>query len=103
MPQERSQVSVRALAMIAGGDKDQLIQGLEMVIKQLFMDLRRFEISTIDPLNTPFNPELHEAAATVLRDDVEANTVVEVRRRGYLLGAKLIRPAQVVVSAPDES
>ena len=51
----------------------------------------------------PFDPNVHEAVATVPANGVEPGTVVREVRRGWRLGDALLRPAQVVVVAAREA
>ena len=46
-----------------------------------------------------FDPARHEAIAHLASDTAPENMVIKQVRRGYLLGNKLLRPAQVVVSS----
>ncbi|MEU4216625.1 nucleotide exchange factor GrpE [Actinoplanes sp. NPDC026623] len=48
----------------------------------------------------PFDPTRHEAVAHLTSADVSEPTCVEVMRRGYLLGERLLRPALVAVADP---
>ena len=48
----------------------------------------------------PFDPTRHEAVAHLTSADVTEPTCVEVMRRGYLLGERLLRPALVAVADP---
>jgi molecular chaperone GrpE len=50
----------------------------------------------------PFDPNLHEAVATMPSDDLEPGVVAREVRRGWRLGDALLRPAQVVVATPGE-
>jgi len=52
----------------------------------------------IDAVGEPFNPHRHEAILH-MPSDKPAETVLEQVRRGYLLGEKLLRAAQVIVSS----
>jgi molecular chaperone GrpE len=57
----------------------------------------------VNPLNEPFNPELHQAMTMQPSAEVEPNTVTAVMQKGYLLNDRLVRPAMVIVSkAPEE-
>lgn len=49
----------------------------------------------------PFDPTRHEAVAHLTSADVTETTCVEVMRRGYLLGERLLRPAMVAVADPE--
>jgi molecular chaperone GrpE len=48
----------------------------------------------------PFDPTRHEAVAHQTSEDVTESTCVEVMRRGYTLGERLLRPALVAVADP---
>lgn len=49
----------------------------------------------------PFDPNRHEAVAHQTSADVTEATCVEVMRRGYTLGERLLRPAMVAVADPE--
>ena len=49
----------------------------------------------------PFDPNRHEAVAHQTSADVTEATCVEVMRRGYMLGERLLRPAMVAVADPE--
>ncbi|MGX6604479.1 nucleotide exchange factor GrpE [Micromonosporaceae bacterium Da 78-11] len=48
-----------------------------------------------------FDPNRHEAVAHLMSADVTEPTCVEVMRRGYTLGERLLRPAMVAVADPE--
>ncbi|SNY63436.1 nucleotide exchange factor GrpE [Paractinoplanes atraurantiacus] len=48
-----------------------------------------------------FDPNRHEAVAHLTSPDVTEPTCVEVMRRGYTLGERLLRPALVAVADPE--
>jgi len=48
-----------------------------------------------------FDPNRHEAVAHLTSPDVTESTCVEVMRRGYTLGERLLRPALVAVADPE--
>jgi molecular chaperone GrpE len=73
-------------------------EGFQMVYNQLMDVLKKFNVTPIDAIGEPFNPHRHEAI-THLPSDKPAETVIEQVRRGYMLGEKLLRAAQVVVSS----
>jgi molecular chaperone GrpE len=49
----------------------------------------------------PFDPNRHEAVAHQTSADVSEPTCVDVMRRGYTLGERLLRPAMVAVADPE--
>ena len=61
--------------------------------------LERGGVAIVDPLGEPFDPSKHEALAMVPNEEGEPNTVIEVVQKGYLLNARVVRAARVVVSA----
>lgn len=48
-----------------------------------------------------FDPTRHEAVAHLTSPDVTEATCVEVMRRGYTLGERMLRPALVAVADPE--
>jgi molecular chaperone GrpE len=79
-----------------------LVEGVELVLRELHALLAKHGVVPIDALGQPFDPALHEAMAQVPDAARPANTVVEVFQRGYQLRGRLLRPARVVVSRPPE-
>lgn len=71
---------------------------LDSVRTELLEVLLRRGLRRVDVLGEPFDPRVHEAVGRApVADPADAGRVVEVRRPGYLLADRLIRPAQVVV------
>ena len=73
-------------------------KGMEMIFNQMMESLKSLNVSEINPVGEPFDPEEHNAVMHVDDDTVEDNTVVEVLRKGYKLGEKVIRFAMVKVA-----
>ncbi len=77
---------------------DELLRkGVELTQRELHRLLQAEGVTRIETVGQPFDPEWHEALATV-SGQAEANTVVEEIEAGYKLGNKLLRPAKVVVA-----
>lgn len=76
--------------------------GFQMVYDQLQAVLRRVGVTSFEASGA-FDPHLHEAVSHAPSAEHPADTIVAQLRRGYRLGEKLLRPAQVVVSSgpPD--
>ena len=74
-------------------------KGMKMILEQLEAMLEKQNVSVIDALGKPFDPNIHQA---IKREEAtEAfpeNTVCEVFQKGYMLGERLIRPAMVAVA-----
>lgn len=75
-----------------------LREGMELTLKMLASCLEKFGVQEVDPYGKPFNPEQHQAMSMQESAQHEANTVMMVMQKGYLLNERLIRPAMVVVS-----
>lgn len=87
-----------------GGDLQGLLQGVELVQRELLGVLAKHHVTEVDALGQPFNPAFHEAMAQVPHDSVAPNIVIEVLQKGYQLRDRLLRPAKVVVAkAPEEA
>ena len=79
-------------------DLESLLQGLELVQRDLGSVLAKHGMTEVEALGQPFDPSLHEALVQVPDETVPPNTVVQVFQKGYRLRDRLLRPAQVVVS-----
>jgi len=88
----------RALASGASRDTAQFHQGVEMTLKQLQQLLRQHGVESEEILGKPFDPHRHEALSQGRNAAQPDHAVLEVVQRGYQRGAKVIRPAKVVVN-----
>jgi len=80
-------------------------QGFELIHSKLLKALADEGVVPFDAVGKPFDPAFHEAVAQVPRPDLPDQTIVEVHLRGYLLGERVLRAAQVVVARgtrPDQ-
>ncbi len=75
-----------------------LIEGVEATERQLLAAFERFGIKKIDPLGQPFDPHYHRVMLEMEDIVKPAGTVVQVFQPGYMIGERLLREAQVVVS-----
>jgi molecular chaperone GrpE len=79
-------------------DAKQLKEGLKLTLKQFTAALEKGKIVEIHPeVTAKFDPHLHQAIATVPSEQ-EANTIVSVLQKGYLIAERVLRPALVTVS-----
>ena len=86
----------------ASEDLQQLLQGIELVRRELSGVLERFGVSEIEAEGKTFDPAVHEAMAQTPTAEVAPNSVVAVMEKGYQLHDRLLRPARVVVSKAVE-
>ena len=75
-----------------------IVEGVQMVQKQLFAALEKNQIKTFEAEGKPFDPNVHEAIQQVETDAVPPGAVALVFQRGYTIGSRLLRPAMVAVA-----
>ncbi|GLZ81115.1 hypothetical protein Afil01_59220 [Actinorhabdospora filicis] len=73
------------------------------VAEQLTGALTKLGLTAFGEKGDAFDPNRHEAVAHLLSPDVSEQTCIDVMRRGYELGDRLVRPALVAVADPDPS
>ena len=88
----------------AASPADPFAAGVKLVYDQLISLLDRYGVTPIDAKGQPFDPTIHEALSQMTSATVPAHAVIDQFRRGWRLAGRLLRPAQVVVSAgaPDQ-
>ncbi len=77
--------------------------GVENTLREMHRILDKFGLKAIDALGRPFDPVFHHAMSQIEKNDVEANTVIEELRKGYIYREKVLRPSLVVVSRKSEN
>lgn len=80
-----------------GASLESLLEGVQLIEKQLRAALERHGLQPIEAEGQAFDPGLHEAVITE-ESDHDEGTVLEVLERGYLLGDRVVRPAKTKVS-----
>lgn len=85
-----------ALAVGPEATLESVRQGVELTLKQLTSVLEKNHVREVNPLGERFDPNVHQAIATV-EGEGEANTVASVLQKGYLLHDRVLRPALVTV------
>ncbi|HEX5543801.1 MAG TPA: nucleotide exchange factor GrpE [Micromonospora sp.] len=71
------------------------------VAEQLTGVLDKIGLTPFGEKGDAFDPNLHEAVAHLTSAEVTEPTCVEVMRRGYLFGDRLLRAAMVAVADPE--
>jgi len=79
-------------------DFDSLLEGVEMIFKQMYDALERKGVSKIDAVGEIFDPNIHEAVVQTTSDEHPENTVVAELQKGYMLHDRVVRPSMVAVS-----
>lgn len=92
--------SLEAGLAITDATLAQIREGSDATLKQLKAALERNKVIQIDPAaGVKFDPHQHQAISMVPSEQ-EANTVVTVLQKGYLIADRVLRPALVMVAAP---
>lgn len=82
----------------ASTSSEALHEGMLAIERKFLKLLESSGVERLDPLGQPFDPNMHEAVATLPAPDVKADhTVGAVYQHGYRLRGALLRPARVAV------
>ena len=92
--------SLEAAIAIPNASNEQLLEGVHATLRQLAAALERNKVIEVNPAaGAKFDPHQHQAISMVPAEQ-EANTVVTVLQKGYLIAERVLRPALVTVAAP---
>jgi len=92
--------SLEAAIAMPDAKVEAVLEGVHATLRQLTAALERNRVLQIaPPAGTKFDPRQHQAISVVPADQ-EANTVVAVLQKGYLINERVLRPALVTVAAP---
>lgn len=76
--------------------------GFKAVAEQLERAVKQAGLQAFGEVGDPFDPNLHEALTNLGPDpDVSVTSVKVVAKRGYRMGERVVRAAQVLVVEPD--
>ncbi len=78
-------------------DFKNILNGIEMIEKELQTTLEKNYIKYIDCLNKPFDPNLHQTIGEK-DSDKEPGIIIEEMQKGYMMHDRLLRPSMVYVS-----
>lgn len=78
------------------------VQGLFLVARRLSTQLEQLGVQQIGASGELFDPRRHEAISTEVRADLPEGTILQIVQPGYVLGERIIRPAQVIVAVPPD-
>jgi len=87
----------RAVSALAAQDAS-LAGGVDMVRVQMAQVLVSNGVVEVEALGHVFDPNVHDAIASVPSTDAPEGVVIEVVEKGYRTDAELVRAAKVVVS-----
>ena len=93
--------SLEASLNVQNATAEQLREGSEATLRQLLSALDRNKVVEVNPApGSKFDPASQQAISMVPAAQ-EANTVVAVLQKGYLIADRVLRPALVTVAAPQ--
>ncbi|MBI4211726.1 MAG: nucleotide exchange factor GrpE [Deltaproteobacteria bacterium] len=85
----------------ASEDAKKIAEGVVLLRTNLLTTLEKYDLKDVGSVEERFDPAKHEAIAMVSSNQHEAETVIAVHRRGFLLGERLLRPALVSVAKKE--
>ena len=83
-------------------DLNKIIDGIEIVKKDLASIFRKNGIEPIECINKKFDPNFHQAMLEIEDDTKEAGTVIQEMQKGYMMKDRLLRPSLVGVTKKRE-
>ena len=79
-------------------DLDKIIDGIEVVKKELVSIFKKNGIEAIECLDKKFDPNFHQAMLEVEDSAKDAGTIVQEIQKGYMMKDRLLRPSLVGVA-----
>jgi molecular chaperone GrpE len=83
-------------------DLDKIIDGIEVVKKDLVSIFKKNGIEPIDSINKKFDPNFHQAMFEMEDNTKETSTIVQEVQKGYMMKDRLLRPSLVGVTKKKE-
>ncbi len=78
-----------------------MLEGVEMVKKQLLSVLDKFGVRPIESLNQAFDPQCHQSVGMLEVEgdsEIKENHVAEEAQKGYMLNDRVLRPSFVMLA-----
>ena len=79
----------------------ELTGGFKAVADQLLTITTKLGLSQFSDVDVPFDPNIHEALMHATSPDVTETSVTQVLQPGYKFKERVIRPARVAVTDPE--
>ena len=79
-------------------DFDEIIDGMEIIKKDIISIFKKNGIEVIESLNKKFDPNFHQAMLEVEDNSKESGLVVQEIQKGYMMKGRLLRPSMVGVT-----
>lgn len=91
------------MAIKSPGDGESYRKGVEIIYQQFLATLQRLGIEPIETKDQFFDPNLHEAVASVDSEQYEDQQIVDELQPGFMYKQRLLRPARVRVAQNPKS
>ena len=92
----------RTLQQSASADTRTVLQGVRLSYDNFMKVLQDNRVEVVEALGKPFDPRYHDAVQQRPAGDKEPGTVIMVLQQGFKLGDRVLRPAKVIIAAPDD-
>ena len=83
-------------------DLNKIIEGIEIVKKDLVSIFKKNGIEAIECINKKFDPNFHQAMLELEDNTKEGGTIVQEIQKGYMMKGRLLRPSLVGVTKKRE-
>ena len=83
-------------------DLNKIIDGIEIVKKDLISSFKKNGVEPINCINEKFNPNFHQAMLEIENSNKESGVVVQEIQKGYMMKDRLLRPSLVGVAKKKE-
>jgi molecular chaperone GrpE len=94
----RALAAVGESATAIEGPAKALVEGVELIERELLKVLEKHGVKKFDPQGVKFDPNLHQAIFEVFDANVTPGSIAQVIQPGYMIGERVLRPAMVGVS-----
>ena len=78
------------------------LKGIEMIESKILDSLKSLGVEKIESVGHSYNPNLHEAIATLKVEDKENDIILDEFQAGYKYNDKVIRYAKVIVNKKED-
>ena len=72
-------------------------EGMQMIYKQLMLNLEEIGVKPIEAVGNEFNPDFHNAVMQVENEEFESGIVAQELQKGYLYRESVVRHSMVAV------
>ena len=77
-----------------------LIEGIELTLRELLNTFSKHKIERVSPeIGEKFDPQVHQAMFEAPVPGIDGGKVIQMLTDGFVIGDRLLRPAQVGVSS----